>query len=501
MIYRTWVKMFFKPEIILGPPGCGKTTHLLNEVQSTLDNGVTPNRIGYMAFTKKAATEAVERATERFNYTARQLTYFRTLHSMAFRILGLTKSKVLDSKKQKEFGNLMGITITGKINSEEGTVGTASRGDKALFISAMSRIRRVSLEDQYYVDPMDLNWYEVDRIHRGLDKFKKSRGVLDFTDMLEKFVATADTPDLDLLVVDEAQDLSALQWEMVRKMSKTAARTVLAGDDDQAIFQWAGADVEYFINLEGPTTVLQQSYRVPVKIQDIAQNIISRVSIRKNKNWKPREGVSSIQYHTTTDHINMEKGSWLVLGRNSYLLEEAETKCYRDGLVFVKNGRRSVSDKSIETIKVWEELRKGGSCTAVQATPILRFTTNRMKDYPHHGVFTLADLKRDWGVQSESLWHDAFIYMSAVERSYLIAALRRGEKLTKNPRIILSTIHGAKGGEADNVVLFTDIANRTHRDMLKDPDSEQRVFYVGATRAKENLHIILPRSKYYFSGV
>ena len=62
-------------------------------------------------------------------------------------------------------------------------------------------------------------------------------------------------------------------------------------------------------------------------------------------------------------------------------------------------------------------------------------------------------------------------------------------------------LHECRRGEADNVVLFTDIANRTHRDMLKDPDSEQRVFYVGATRAKENLHIILPRSKYYFSGV
>ena len=89
--------------------------------------------------------------------------------------------------------------------------------------------------------------------------------------------------------------------------------------------------------------------------------------------------------------------------------------------------------------------------------------------------------------------------MSLLERSYLVAALRRGEKLTKTPRIRLSTIHSAKGGEADNVILFSDMANRTYKDMQKQPDNERRVFYVGVTRTKENLHIIMPRTKFMFA--
>ena len=80
-----------------------------------------------------------------------------------------------------------------------------------------------------------------------------------------------------------------------------------------------------------------------------------------------------------------------------------------------------------------------------------------------------------------------------------MAALRRGEKPTKTPRIRLSTIHGAKGGEADNVVLFTDMANRTYKDMQKYTDNERRVFYVGVSRAKSNLNIVIPRTKFMFA--
>jgi ATP-dependent exoDNAse (exonuclease V) beta subunit len=53
-----------------------------------------------------------------------------------------------------------------------------------------------------------------------------------------------------VLFIDEAQDLSLLQWEMVRKIWGEAEKTYIAGDDDQAIFKWAGADVDHFIALK-----------------------------------------------------------------------------------------------------------------------------------------------------------------------------------------------------------------------------------------------------------
>ena len=75
---------------------------------------------------------------------------------------------------------------------------------------------------------------------------------------------------------------------------------------------------------------------------------------------------------------------------------------------------------------------------------------------------------------------------------------RRGERvLTASPRIRISTIHKAKGGEADNVALLLDSTKACVESL--DQDSEVRTFYVGATRAKQSLHLIESTTKYGFN--
>ena len=78
--------------IVLGPPGTGKTTTLLNKVDDYLKH-TDPDKVGYFAFTQKAAYEARERAVKKFNLEEDDLPYFRTLHSLAFRRLGIKKEK------------------------------------------------------------------------------------------------------------------------------------------------------------------------------------------------------------------------------------------------------------------------------------------------------------------------------------------------------------------------------------------------------------------------
>lgn len=491
--------MTFHPEIILGPPGTGKTTFLLDQVDKALAAGVAPRRIGYVAFTKKAATEATERAVKRFELAPRDLPYFRTLHSLAFRLLGLNRSQVVGSQEVKEFGEIMGLRMSGSIDFEEGTINGNLPGDRALFMVNLARIRRVPLLEQWQLDHDDLPWLEVERVERGLHKFKQSRALIDFTDMLEKFITESKPPELDLLVVDEAQDLSRLQWEMVIKLSKNAKRTIVAGDDDQAIFSWAGADVDFFIQLQGETTVLDHSYRTPSSIQQKAVELITRLSRRKPKQWAAREAEGSFSYHRWLSEIDMSQGSWLVLARNNYGLNDAEDQCRREGLYYSRNHRRSVSQSTLDTILAWESCRKGEQITAPEVEKIFRYVRHNRQPAPKDGLFVLEDLREQWGVVTDKIWHEAFERMSLVERSYLIAMLRRGEKITKEPRIRLSTIHSAKGGEADNVILHLDMARRTFNNMQKFPDDEIRVFYVGATRARENLHIITPRTNYCFN--
>jgi superfamily I DNA/RNA helicase len=88
------------------------------------------------------------------------------------------------------------------------------------------------------------------------------------------------------------------------------------------------------------------------------------------------------------------------------------------------------------------------------------------------------------------IWSEAMDKLPDVDRAYITALLRRGEKFNGVPRIIASTIHGSKGGEADNVVLFTDLSPAAEQEMRVNPQDMHRVFYVAITRSKANLYII-----------
>jgi superfamily I DNA/RNA helicase len=83
-------------------------------------------------------------------------------------------------------------------------------------------------------------------------------------------------------------------------------------------------------------------------------------------------------------------------------------------------------------------------------------------------------------------------------KSYIKGLLNNGDDLLKEPRIKVSTIHGVKGEECENVVLFTDLEKVVYDSALSNPDPEHRLFFVGVTRTKENLYIMQSTEEYNY---
>ena len=120
----------------------------------------------------------------------------------------------------------------------------------------------------------------------------------------------------------------------------------------------------------------------------------------------------------------------------------------------------------------------------------------KLKGMLKESSYDMATLKQSYGLKTDNVWFEAFDDAPRRDVDYLRKMRSNGEKLNKAPRITLSTIHGAKGGEAQNVVLLTDLSENTMKAYEKNADDENRLFYVGATRTKEHLHVISPKQEY-----
>jgi ATP-dependent DNA helicase UvrD/PcrA len=490
-------------DIILGPPGTGKTTSLINRVEDALARGVPPDRIGYFSFTRKAAREAIDRACEKFSLDRKDFPHFSTLHSMCYRQLGIKRGEVLEGEKMQEFAKYAGVKISGKW-SEDGTLSGFDFGDRVVFKENLARIRQIPLRQAYDEDDDNMPWREVERVSAALRKFKKAHGLMDFTDMLNEFIKSGMRLGIDELMIDESQDLSKMQWSVVNQLMGNSVRTAVAGDDDQAIYRWAGADVDHLIDLTGDVRVLGQSYRVPPVIQAVALKIIRGVRRRREKQWAARAGADGVvERKHRIQNVDVSAGQTLVLARNSYVIRNhVVPELRKKGIVFEWHGHSSINMNFLHAIQGWERLRRGETVTVAEARKIYGLMTSGLgftrgnKKLPDRGdedTISIQELRDNAGLLTNEPWHEALDRLPKNEISYIRTARQRGEKLGKTPRVSLSTIHSAKGGQADHVVVLKEIATRTWLEMKRSAaaeEDERRCWYVAATRAKERLTIV-----------
>jgi superfamily I DNA/RNA helicase len=197
----------------------------------------------------------------------------------------------------------------------------------------------------------------------------------------------------------------------------------------------------------------------------------------------------------------MSQGDWLILSQAGYQLNPVAQDLKSNGYLFNYRGRRSISEKVSEAVNGWEQLRKGREISGKVARMVYSYMSigervvrgfKKLSGVEDDDLVTFDKLTANHGLLAKDnmIWSEAMDKLPDTDRAYVTALLRRGEKFNGVPRITASTIHGSKGGEADNVILFTDLSPAADTQFQRNPDDTHRVFYVGVTRAKQNLYIV-----------
>jgi DNA helicase-2/ATP-dependent DNA helicase PcrA len=495
--------------IFFGPPGTGKTATLLDQMEKAMANGYDPERIAFLTFTRRARREALERVEKKFGLTPKRLPYFKTIHAVAFKALGLSEGDILDQRSLHEFGERMGLEfgVAGVGETASEGFNSDNSGDVLLAMDNMARLKGLPLKEIWRTSKNPFEWSTVDQFSESYKLHKETHGLLDFTDVLAQFAASRIELPVDIAFIDEAQDLSALQWLAALQCCARAKAQYVAGDDDQALYKWAGAEVGLFINLEGNREVLHQSYRLPKAVYRLACTVLDSIKARVPKQFKPRDAEGVVRWHAQTDSLPLDNGlDWLLLVRNRYLLPGLRRALANMCYVFSEHGLPSIREVEKEVIYDWERLRAGKRVECQRVRAIYTFLKSpaqvkrghkQLEGVPDDLPMDEAMLRDKHGLLAEGYWYQV-LNIPTDRMLYYRALLAKHKTLRLRPTIELDTIHGAKGAQAQCVGLYTDMTRRVWEEQQNDPDAEHRVWYVGITRALEQLHLVHPQGRWAY---
>lgn len=501
---------------VYGPPGVGKTTWLARQIERARLKH-PPNEIMVSSFTRAAAEELRSRD---LSISAKNVG---TLHAHCYRLMDCPKLAEVNSAEFSEAYPHFAIKAgKGAVSAmDDGALpvaedgGGLGKGDELLARYSLARNK---------LTPRELWPGSLLSFAAAWEGWKADTGYLDFTDLIEK--ALAELPEYEgkqVALIDEAQDLTPLQLSLARQWGEKMKTFVLVGDDDQAIYGFAGASPEAFLARELPPEheiVLGQSYRVPRAVQAAAQKWIAGVARRKVKDYQPRDFEGELLEHPgnfkrprtllndAEQYLEAEK-TVMFLTPCSYQLQPLIAELRKLGWPFHNPYRKSRGD--------WNPLHPGkGLSTAQRLLAFLEPGILPMEWYPEQikawGEMMVADVVFNRGAKSKletlswpnlhkkSMSHEEF---SAAKDEYYrlldevfkpegyeaamrgdsdwvlsnataeyqkrlafpveVVRLRGKAALKATPQIVVGTIHSVKGGQADVTYLCPDISAEAYR--------------------------------------
>jgi superfamily I DNA/RNA helicase len=507
---------------IYGPPGTGKTYTLIERIlKKHLAKGIRPERIAFISFTNKAVNTAVERALSAFpQYTIENFTRFKTLHKYCRRYF---QEEVFDIKSCMIDFALQESILKRSDNRLEDDEFIYKDWSLSIYDKARNMMEdpiQVFKREAYKKDNIDvfqrkISTYEHYKNGGGESSF------IDFTDMISKAIDEIDFPSLDILILDEAQDFTPLQWSVLFKIASNSKRVYLAGDDDQGIYQWNGADSKYFTTyFPGRKVVLRKTRRFGEAIHHFTEIIRRGIIDSEEKEYLPSSKDGSVKRYLNFKEIDFtQEGTWFILGRVNKVVNELRMAAKEAGLYFGDNkNNKSFDRKQWTAIKSWTAISNGKTITKYDAEIMFKYIRDLEKDAfrqdkfwmgePDFKTYNFEALKEWCGLtvpdekKNKEWWWILRRNFTSRQKIYFIRLLKRygQQQLNEEPKIVIDTIHSVKGGEADHVVLASknDYASDFGRKTKLDKSGERKVYYTGASRAKNTLHILSTDYKYHY---
>lgn len=516
---------------IIGPPGTGKTTALARALKWNADQ-VGPDLVIAISHTRAAAAELAGRDTTLPSGNV------GTLHSFAFSALNHPAIIEGDRKALLAFNRehaAYQFASCRPVEDLEAGVAVQDRGEAML--AEYGRLRNMMLPRDQWPNMEVLAFAEV------WESFKQDAGALDFTDLIEHALRDVDeAPQCPMVMaVDEAQDTSRLQWALVQKWAEPCERLITAGDPDQAIFTWAGADPDWFIeNAPERKIVLEQSYRVPRAVVEVALPWIGQISNRDDVTYQARDAEGSVErpgitFRRANEVADLarelaERGTVMILASCAYMLRDVVAALRESGTPFANRYRRERGDwnplsrrgegSSVSALLAFLEPLQPGSprlWTTEEARDWLGITTKvlrrgekkKLTDWPNNlsGTQIVTRMAQTFNshedlsaaMDGDLDWFEAHVQhsrLNVVKFALHCVAQHGFAALQEDPKITVGTIHSVKGGEADSVIICPDLSYQGYGQWWSDGDRGRndivRQFYVGMTRARETLCICAP---------
>jgi len=350
-----------------------------------------------------------------------------------------------------------------------------------------------------------------------VEAYNKQNGKLDFHDMIKRFIDKAVEPDIDALIVDEAQDSNKTQKIALDKIATNAKEYWFVGDPDQTIFEWAGADAHEFYTLSKGAQELEQGHRCSKTINNLCKKIIAPIwhHYGTHRVWKATDIIGN-HYHlpnlqkncsameTLLDKIKNTKETFLFTYRQKPSDAWVKKFFKQHGIEFAHVGNTAhVPKKELRCHKLWSSFCKGTPMSLRQIKDFWSYMGSKVivhgrgdetfeewvdREYTidyliyHKYLKENAGSQRDFALIRTKTEEDRILYINKI--------LRNGCDLDGDIRVKYANIHTVKGLTFDNVIVDDT------RFRPEDYFSQLRLKYVAYSRGKFDCWTIASQDKY-----